>query len=176
MSTTVAATAPLEERLAKNQHVTEQPDGPGKRIGKRGELTMIGNVLPGGAELFRKRLAQFQAEAGYWEERVGTVQDFRGFLFDNDTRFLLTVVYDGDFKPYLDDIATQAGPWLDSMGPGVFEGYPGSIGDPRAGAWVVSLFHSAEFFYSANPDVTARDVKKMKQLSDAVRDMLDAAQ
>lgn len=164
------------ERTAMGQKVTVQPDGPGKRIGKRGELTMIGNVLPGGAELFRKRLAQFQAEAGYWEERVGTVQDFRGFLFDNDTRFVLTVVYDGDFKPYLNDIATQAGPWLDAMGQGVFEGYPGSITDPRAGAWVESLLHPAEFFYCANPESSARDVKKMKKLSDAVRDMLDAAQ
>lgn len=164
------------ERTAHAQNVTTQPDGPGKRIGKRGELTMIGRVAPGGAALFRERLAQFQAEAGYWEERVGTVENFRGFLFDNDTRFVLTVVYDGDFKPYLNDIATQAGPWLDAMGQGVFEGYPGSISDPRAAAWVESLLHPAEFFYCANPEVTARDVKKMKQLSAAFRDMLDAAE
>jgi len=37
--------APVEERLAMAQTVTNQPDGPGKRIGKRGELTMIGNFL-----------------------------------------------------------------------------------------------------------------------------------
>lgn len=176
MSTTASPIAPLAERLAKDQHVTTQPDGPGKRIGKRGELTLIGKVLPGGAELFRQRLAQFQAEAGYWEERVATVQDFRGFLFDNDTRFVLTVVYDGDFKPYLSDIATQAGPWLDPMAEGVFEGFPGSLSDPRAGAWVASLMHPAEFFYAANPEVSARDVAKMKKLSTAVRDMLDAAE
>lgn len=164
------------ERTAFTQHVTTQPDGPGKRIGKRGELTMIGRVLPGGAKLFRERLAQFQAEAGYWEERVGTVQDFRGFLFDNDTRFLLTVIYDGDFKPYLSDIATHAGPWLDPMAEGVFEGFPGSLSDPRAGAWVKSLLIPAEFFYCANPDLTVRDVKKMRKLSTAVRDLLDAAE
>lgn len=164
------------ERTGYSQNMTTQPDGPGRRIGKRGELTMVGRVLPGGAKLFRERLAQFQAEAGYWEERVGTVQDFRGLLFDNDTRFILTVVYDGDFKPYLNDIATQAGPWLDSMAAGVFEGFPGSLSDPRAGAWVESLLIPADFFYSANPEVTARDVKRLKKLSTAVRDMLDAAE
>jgi len=163
------------ERTAMAQAVTTQPDGPGKRIGKRGELTMIGKVLPGGAALFRQRLAQFQAEAGYWEDRVGTVQDFRGFLFDDDTRFVLTVVYDGDFKPYLDDIATHAGPWLNAMAEGVFEGFPGSLSDPRAGQWVIDRMHPAEFFYCANPDVTARDVKKMAKLTKAVADMLDAA-
>jgi hypothetical protein len=157
------------------QTVTNQPDGPGKRIGKRGELTMIGNVLRGGAELFRQRLPQFQAEAAYWEGRVGTVQDFRILLFDNDTRFLLLLVYDGDFKPYLNDIATQAGLWLDKIAPGVLEGYPGSISDPRAAEWVVNLMHPAEFFYVGSPDVTVRDVKKMQRLSNAVRDFLDAA-
>lgn len=166
--------SPTPEELAKMaQKVVDQPDGPGKRIGKRGELTMIGKVLPGGAKLFRERLAQFQADAGYWESRVGTVQDFRGFLFDNDTRFLLTVVYDGDFKPYLNDIATQAGPWLDAMAEGVFEGFPGAIKD--AGPWVASLMHPAEFFYASNPDLSVRDVQKMNRLSDAVSEFLDAA-
>lgn len=162
------------ERTALSQKITNQPDGPGKRIGTRGELTMIGNVLPGGAELFRQRLPQFQAEAAYWEDRVGTVQDFRILLFDNDTRFILTVVYDGDFKPYLQDITCGAGPWLDSVGPGVLEGYPG-MESPEVGAWVLSLLHPAEFFYASNPDVTVRDITKMKKLSKAVSDMLDAA-
>jgi hypothetical protein len=74
------------ERTAVAQMVTNQPDGPGKRIGKRGELTIIAKVLLGGAELYRQRLPQFQAEAAYWEERVGTVHDFRLLLIDNDTR------------------------------------------------------------------------------------------
>src|SRR5215475_12393575 len=86
------------ERTALNQKVTRQPDGPGKRIGKRGEISGIGKVAPGGAKLFRERLPQIQAEAGYWETRVATVQDFRVTLIDNDTRILFTIVYDGDFK------------------------------------------------------------------------------
>ena len=68
---------------------------PGKRIGRKGEITGIGPVAPGGAKLFRERLPQIQAEAGYWETRVGTVHDFRVTLIDNDTRILFTIVYDG---------------------------------------------------------------------------------
>lgn len=166
--------APLEQRMAMAQPITRQPDGPGKRIGRRGELTIIGDVAPGGAKLFRERLPQFQAEAGYWEGRVGTVQDFRGFLFDNDTRYMLTVVYDGDFKPYLVDIATQAHPWLDALAEGVLADYPG-INTPEAARWVEERLVSADFFYASNPDVTSRDIAKMKKLSKAVSDLLDAA-
>lgn len=162
------------EYTAFNQHMTSQPDGPGKRIGKRGELTMIGNVLPGGAELFRERLPQFQAEAGYWESRVGTVQDFRILLFDNDTRFLLSLVYDGDFEPYLRDIADFAGPWLDFMATDVLADYPG-MQSPEIGKWVVGLLIPAEFFYVGVPNSSVRDILKMEKLAKAFSEMLDAA-
>jgi len=160
--------------VAAEQTVGNQPDGPGKRIGKRSELTMIGNVLPGGAALFRERLPRFQREAGYYEGRVGTVQDFRILLFDNDTRFLLSLVYDGDFKPYLADISNFAGEWLDRMAPGVLEGFPG-MSDPKIGEWVVSLMHPAEFFYVGTPNATVRDVQRMEKISKALGELLDAA-
>ncbi len=162
------------ERTALAQVVTAQPDGPGKRIGKLGELTLIGNVLPGGAVLFRAHLPQFQAEPAYWEGRVGTVKELRVLLFDNDTRYLVTVVYDGDFKPYFEDIKNQAGAWLDMIGDGVFEGYK-KLNEPGAAGWVVSHTYAAEFFYASNPDVTVRDVTKMKKLSQAVNQLLEAA-
>jgi len=47
------------------QKVTRQPDGPGKRIGKKGEISGIGKVAPGGAKLFRERL---QIGANYRRE------------------------------------------------------------------------------------------------------------
>lgn len=163
------------EATAEMIPVTQQPDGPGLRMGKKGELTMIGNLLPGGAEKFRERVAQFQAEANYYESRVGTVQDFRGLIFDNDTRFILTVVYDGDFKPYLDDIATHAGPWLDALGTDVLEGYPG-MDSPHVGEWVVSLLIPAEFFWAANSHLSGRDIKKIEKVAKAVDALFDAAQ
>jgi hypothetical protein len=80
-------TAKIEnERTAMAQKVSSQPDGPGLRIGKRGEISGIFPLVPGGARMLRERLPQFQAEAAYWEERVGTVHDFRMFLLDNDTK------------------------------------------------------------------------------------------
>lgn len=162
------------ERTAMAQTVSRQPDGPGLRIGKRGELVMIGNVAPGGAALFRDRLPQFQAEAAYWEGRVGTVHDFRILLFDEDTRYLLILTYDGDFKPYLIDIATQAHEWLDRVATGVLENYPG-LDSPQTAAWVEGQLHQAEFFYVSNPDVTVRDITKMKRVTRAFGEMLDAA-
>src|SRR5215468_12288358 len=83
------------ERTAVTQKVTSQPDGPGLRIGRRGEISAIVPLVPDGARVFRERLPQFQAEAAYWEERVGTVHDFRMFLLDNDTKLCFSIVFDG---------------------------------------------------------------------------------
>jgi hypothetical protein len=162
------------ERTAQAQTVTNQPDGPGKRIGKRGELVLFGKVMPGGAKLFRERLPQFQAEAAYWESRVGTVHDFRAFLFDNDTRILFLITYDGDFKAYVKDIITQAHEWFDAFFPGIWEGYAGSH-DPKSVKLVIEGALTSELFYVAHPDVTVHDIRKMKKLSQAVSDLLDAA-
>jgi len=163
------------ERTAEGQKLTHQPDGPGKRIGKRGELTGIGKVTPDGARIFRERLPQFQAEAAYWENRVGTPHDFRVFLFDNDTRILFTIVFDGDFKPYVADLIHEATPWLDQIFGGVWEGYKG-MGDPGLVEFVLNAVVEAEFFYAAYPEATRRDVEKALRVSNAFDQLLDAAQ
>ena len=162
------------ERTAMSQHVTRQPDGPGKRIGKRGEISGIGKVAPGGAKLFRERLPQIQAEAAYWESRVGTVHDFRVTLIDNDTRILFTIVYDGDFKPYFEDVLKEAGPWLDQIFHGVWDGFRG-VQDRKSVEEFLGSTFECDFFFVSNPDVTVRDVAKMKRLSGAVSELLDAA-
>jgi len=118
--------------------------------------------------------AQFQAEAAYWENRFGTVHDFRVFLFDNDTRILFTIVFDGDFKPYVEDLIKEVTPWLDQIFGGVWEGYKG-----MKDAGILELVHNAkvdaEFFYAAFPDSTRRDVEKAVRISSAVNELLDAA-
>ena len=162
------------ERTAKSQHMTRQPDGPGKRIGKKGEISFLGKLAPGGAKLFRERIPQINAEAAYWEDQVGTVVEFRATLIDNDTRMLVTIVYDGDFKPYLEDVLREAGPWLDQIFGG-WEGFNGTK-DRKSGAELVANTHfECDVFYIANPDVTARDVAKMQRLKGAVSELLDAA-
>jgi hypothetical protein len=166
--------ASAEERAALAQVITNQPDGPGKRIGKRGELILIAPIIPGTATLFRTRLAQFQKEAAYWEGRVGTVQDLRLLLIDNDTRLLFALTYDGDFKPYLIDISTQARPWLDGLFVGVVDGYKG-LEDPGAGAFIAGHVVPSEFFYVANPELSVHDVQKTQRVTKAVQELLDAA-
>lgn len=163
-----------DEKTAKAQEVTTQPDGPGLRIGKRGEIIIFGKVLPGGGKLFRERVAQFQAEAPYWEGLVGTVHDFRAVLFDDDTRIVFMITYDGDFKAYLTDIVEKAHEWFDPFFPGVWEGYQNAH-DPSTVDLVFTGAKTAELFYVAHPDVTVRDISKMKKLSKAFSKMLDAA-
>jgi hypothetical protein len=162
------------DRTAIAQKVTRQPDGPGRRIGKRGELTGIGKLTPGGARIFRERLPQFQAEAAYWENRIATVHDFRIMLLDDETRIMFTIVYDGDFKAYIADLIKEVAPWLDQIFLDVWEGYKG-MKDPGLVELVLDAIVEAEFFYVTYPEITCRDVEKMQRLSDAVSELLDAA-
>jgi hypothetical protein len=162
------------ERTKMSQNATHQPDGLGKRIGKKGELSGIGKVAPGGAKLFRERLPQILAEAGYWEGRVGTVHDFRVALIDNDTRILFTIVYDGDLKPYLEDIVREAAPWLAQIFVGVWDGLK-EVSLPEVERILKGSAFETDVFYVSNPDVTVRDVAKMQRVSTAVNELLDAA-
>src|SRR5262249_59795409 len=151
-------------RTAKSQHMTRQPDGPGKRIGKKGEISFIGKVRPGGAKLFRERLPQINAEAAYWEDGVGTVQDFRATLIDNDTRMLVTIVYDGDFKPYLEDVLREAGPSLAQIFV-VFDGFRGTKDRKSVEELVANTHFECDGFFISNPDFTARDLAKTQRVS-----------
>src|SRR6202453_5508497 len=92
------------ERSAVDQKATHQPDGPGKRIGRKGEISGIGKLTPDGARILRERLPQIQAEAGYWEKRVGTVHDFRVMLLDNEQDIWFSTLLDGDFDSYIKDM------------------------------------------------------------------------
>ena len=163
------------ERTAVGQKMTRQPDGIGKRIGVKGEITFIGKLAPDGARLFRERLPQIQAEAAYWETRVGTVQDFRAMLIDNDTRILVTIIYDGDFKQYVDDVLRDAAPWLDQVFYGVWDNFKGTKDRKSVEEEILSAATEAEVFFHRNPDVTVNDVAKMERVSKAVNELLDAA-
>src|SRR6516162_2085483 len=161
------------ERTAKSQHATRQPDGPGKRIGKKGEISGIGKVAPGGAKLLRDRLPQIQAEAGYWEgNRVGTVHDFRVTLIDNDTRILFTIVYDGDFKPYIEDILREAGPWLDQIFLGVWDGLRGTK-DRKSVEELLGFAFARARRHAASPGAPARHLPTLQRQSKAVGELFD---
>lgn len=130
---------------------------------------------PDGARIFRERLPQIQAFAAYWERRrVGTLHDFRVALIDNDTRILFTIVYDDDFKPYIEDTIREAGPWLDQIFLGVWDGFRGSK-DRKSVEELLGFAFECDLFYVSNPGVAVRDVTKMQRLSKAVGERLDAA-
>ena len=163
-----------QAKSAKPYQVGKQEGGPGLRVGKRGELTGLCNFVPGGAKIFRERIAQFQAQAGFWEDRVGTVHDFRMFIFDEDTRFCFTICYDGDFHTYVTDILQKAGPWFDQLFTGIWEGFVSANHESTA-PLILKAAVTAEFFYVGNPDVTRHDVLKMQKVNTAVQDLLEAA-
>src|SRR5262249_40354990 len=147
------------ERTAMSQHVTRQPEGPGTRIGRRGAISGIGKVAPGGAELFRDRFPQMQAGGASSQTRAATTRDFRVTLIDNDTRILFTIVYDGDFKPYVEDIMKEAAPWLDQIFLGVWDGFRGTQ-DRKSVEELLGFAFECDLFFVRNPDVTVRDVAK----------------
>lgn len=166
--------AEVKDRILNAPVVRQQPDGPGLRIGKKGEISGIAPLLPGGAKLFREKLAQNQAEAAYWEARVGTVHDFKIFLIDNDTRLFFTIVFDGDFEPYLVDIFSKAGPWLDNIFIDVIEGYKG-VNDPNIRAFLLPFLIQSEFFYTHKPELSCHDIDRADRLAKAVDAFLEAA-
>lgn len=155
--------------------LTDQPDGPGKRLGRKGEITTIFDLTPHGARLLRERLPKLQQEAFVYEPRVGTVDNFRIVVIDDDTRLIATVVYDGDFKPYVDDILHFAGPWLDDIFTDVVAGYPGADNPQAAAEFVLANAYPASIFFHAHPDQTSRDVAKLTRLGAAFNEVLDAA-
>ena len=154
--------------------VARQPDGLGRRVGQVAEITVILPVKPGGAERFRQNAAKFEADAWYYEKLVGTVHDFRITFINNDTQLVAAVTYDGDFKPYLADVFTNAAPWFDEMLTDVVEGYPGAT-SPDIEEFTASQIVEADMWYASNPTMTVKDITKAQKVTQAFDALLDAA-
>ncbi|MDR7256382.1 hypothetical protein J2X47_000543 [Sphingomonas sp. BE270] len=161
------------ERTQDHIEIRQQPDGPGLRYGKRGEVTAVAPIIPGTIELFRERIGQFQAEARYYEGRIGTVHELRVILINDDAQALVTVTYDGDFKPYLEDIIREAGSWFDFLFAGVWEGY-GQAREPETQALILASLVTAEMFYVGHHDLSVKDVTRLKRQSAALTELLDS--
>jgi hypothetical protein len=154
--------------------VRRQPDGLGKRVGQLAEITVIAQVTPGGAAKFRQNATKIQDDAWYYERLVGDVHDFRVAFINHDTQAVIAVTFDGDFKPYIQDIFTNAPDWFDEMFTGVLEGYPGSK-DPGIVQYVLDRIVEAEMWYASNPDVTVKEVTKGQKVLQAFNALLDTA-
>jgi hypothetical protein len=154
--------------------VARQPDGVGKRVGQKAEITVLAQVKPGGADRFRRNGAKIQAHAFHYEKLVGTVHDFRVTFINNDTQAILAVTYDGDFKPYIADIFANAAVWFDEMFIDVLEGYPGATG-PNIVEWVLPRIVEADMWYVSNPTMTVKDVARAQRVTQALDALLDTA-
>ena len=142
----------------------------GVRQGKVSELLFITPFAPGGAERLR---ALLQLRDGSFDDtdRVGTVHDMRFVFLDNDTKLLFATAYDGDWDPYIDDFATKITDQMDVIFTAC-EGWPG-IRSPKVKDWIVKHQIPAVGWYVAHPDLTVRDIPRLKQIGKAVDEFLD---
>jgi len=142
----------------------------GVRQGKVSELLFITPFAPGGAARLR---ALLQLRDGSFDDtdRVGTVHDMRFVFLDNDTKLLFATAYDGDWDPYIDDFATKITDQMDVIFTAC-EGWPG-IRSPKVKDWIVKYQVTAEGWYVAHPDLTVRDIHRVKRVGKAVDEFLD---
>ena len=142
----------------------------GIRLGRVSELTVIAPFAPGGAQRLRAvlRLLNGNVTAG---AKVGTLHDARFVFLDNDTKFLFATAYDGEWDPYIDDFATKIPEDMDIIF-SAFEGWPG-IRSPKVKDWIVRHQIPAEGWYVAHPDLTVRDVHRVKRVAKAAEEFLD---
>jgi hypothetical protein len=162
------------------QEMKSRPPEPDSRIGSAGriglrngkvsELTMIAPLAPGGAERLRALLKLRNGEFND-TDKVGTVHAMRFVFLDNDTKMLLTTAYDGEWDPYIADFVAKIPDGLDVLF-SAWEGWPG-IRSPECPDWIANHQIQAEGWYVAHPDLTVRDIRRLKQVGKAAEEFLD---
>ena len=79
---------------------------------------------------------------------------------------------DGDWDPYIDDFATKIPDGLDVLFT-VWEGWPGIRSGAAVKDWIVSHQIPAVGWYVAHPDLTVKDIRRLKRVGKAVDEFLD---
>ena len=155
---------------SKSRSRIESAGRTGIRQGKVSELTLIAPFAPGGAARLR---ALLQLRDGSFDDtdRVGTVHDMRFVFLDNDTKLLFATAYDREWDAYIEDFVAKIPNELD-----VFfsdcEGWPGTH-RPEVKDWIAKHQITAEGWYVAHPDLTVRDIHRVKRVGKAVEEFLD---
>jgi len=160
----------LSSSASKPRSRMESAGRTGSRQGKVSELTLIAPFAPGGVARLR---AVLQLRNGNYDDtdRVGTVQDMRFVFLDNDTKLLFATAYDGDWDAYIDDFVAKIPNELDVFF-SACEGWPG-IHSPKVKDWIAKHQITADGWYVAHPDVTVRDIRRLKRVGKAVEEFLD---
>jgi hypothetical protein len=145
----------------------------GSRQGKVSELLFIVPFAPGGAERLRALLELRNGDFSD-TDRVGTVHDMRFVFLDNDTKLLFATAYDGEWDPYIGDFAATIPDGLDVLF-SACEGWPG-IRNPAVKDWIAKYQIPAVGWYVAHPDLTVRDIQRLKRIGKATEEFLDKLQ
>ena len=142
----------------------------GLRQGKVSELTVIAPLAPGGAARLR---ALLQLRNGNFDDtdRVGTVHNMRFVFLDNDTKLMLATAYDGDWDVYIEDFVAKIPNEMDVLF-SCWEGWPG-IHNPKVKDFIANHQITAAGWYVAHPDLTVRDVQRVKRVGKAAEEFLD---
>jgi hypothetical protein len=142
----------------------------GRRQGTVSELTMIAPFVPGGAARLRALLELRDGDFST-TDRVGTVHDMRFVFLDNDTKLLFATAYDGDWDAYIDDFVVKIADDLDALF-STWEGWPG-IHNPAVKDWIAEHQIAADGWYVAHPELTVRDIRRLKRVGKALDEFLD---
>ena len=145
----------------------------GWRQGTVSELTVIAPFAPGGADRLR---ALLQLRNGNFDDtdRVGTVHNMRFVFLDNDTKLMLATAYDGDWDVYIEDFVAKIPNEMDVLF-SAWEGWPG-IHSPKVKDWIAQHQITAKGWYVAHPDLTVRDIQRVKRVGKAAEEFLDKIQ
>ena len=160
----------LSSSASKPRSRMESAGRTGSRQGKVSELTLIAPFAPGGVARLR---AVLQLRNGNYDDtdKVGTVKDMRFVFLDNDTKLLFATAYDGDWDAYIDDFVAKIPNELDVFF-SACEGWPG-IHSPKVKDWIAKHQITADGWYVAHPDLTVRDIRRLKRVGKAVEEFLD---
>ena len=160
----------LASQTMKPRSRMESAGRTGSRQGTVSELTLIAPLAPGGAARLRA-LLQFRDGNFDDTDRVGTVHDMRFVFLDNDTKLLFATAYDGEWDAYIEDFVAKIPNEMDALF-SAWEGWPG-IHSPAVKDWIAKYQITAEGWYVAHPDLTVRDIQRVKRVGRAVDDFLD---
>jgi hypothetical protein len=165
----------------KDEQFMKEPNSTGSS--KTGTFSFIAKVKPGRGKDIRRIAAERDKIS--WEDtdkllRPLTLHYARWSLFDNDTRFIYTAIFDTPLDKYLDDAATifaqsgEAGffPHLES-----FPDDQAAMRNPQAFRKFFAETGVDSFYqFAGYPGASVEEVKKALKVRNAFSNMLDEMQ
>lgn len=127
------------------------------------ELTAIAPLKPGGAEALRATFATKRQQEARGApnpiEQIESIHYARWVILDGGTRLLFTSNFDGDLEDYLAEFAERDEGPLNGIF-GYCEGWPGARPVGPFIQYVRDHMVPAEYYYSAYPRYTVKEVKR----------------